>query len=97
PPSPLFPYTTLFRSLLDLVGDVVRERARMRDVVRPDRGADRDRHEQDEQEREGDGDLVAPQPPAGQAPWPEARRALALGDLLEADRKSTRLNSSHLG
>src|SRR3712207_8632704 len=79
PRSTLFPYTTLFRSL---EADQVDEQQRHRLVAGPgvpDRGVD----------------LLGQPPPVGQA-----GERVGVGELLDAgqvaaDRKSTRLNSSH--
>src|SRR2546430_13488371 len=88
PRSTLFPYTTLFRSghrwkeaLLLLVAAKGQDRQLREDV---DRQADSHAHVRRR-------DLLA-----GQDPWerPHSRAAVLLG-IRQADRKSTRLNSSH--
>src|SRR5205814_2537638 len=93
---PLFPYTTLFRSLRDPaeVGDDPRKRGRDDRLV-----------ERGEQERDHEPDVDRERPPervrvaggvlerrsASVTPSPRPAPACA------RDRKSTRLNSSHLG
>src|SRR5690242_20813841 len=76
PRSTLFPYTTLFRSLL--------APARHRDR------RDRDRQQLDLGDQLADGRAAAPRPEDRSRPQgnPPARRT--------RDRKSTRLNSSHM-
>src|SRR3712207_7724177 len=77
PRSTLFPYTTLFRSLLDLVGERL-------DEVRAGERVDRVGHAGLVRE-----DLLGAQgDPRGVLGRQRER-------LVEADRKSTRLNSSH--
>src|SRR5205814_9575238 len=88
PPSTLFPYTTLFRS---------------REVIRIDRtepqSGGSDRLEQSPQERR---QRLPPLAPKGAEIDPgEHDLPISIGDrparALDEDRKSTRLNSSHLG
>src|SRR5258708_22082566 len=82
PRSTLFPYTTLFRSLL---------RGRLAREPPPDHGTDADEDEGTErQTRRGHvplGDAVRPG-------WAEPLHHLH-GEQRHPDRKSTRLNSSH--
>src|SRR5688500_20322889 len=75
PPSPLFPYTTLFRSQLP-------PGPRHRPPHRPDRAQPPRRHERQPRCRH--------RPPHRQLPGREAEGSR------RGDRKSTRLNSSHL-
>src|SRR5205814_9499771 len=93
PCSPLFPYTTLFRSVKEL-----------RDVLGPahERVVDRLARDHAAHRHGAGGDALGKGDQVG-------RHAVALGGkgvaepaetgdhLIEEDRKSTRLNSSHLG
>src|SRR3546814_12272683 len=87
----LFPYTTLFRSLPDLVVIVEkadRAEAERHAQARPDIGI-LEIHPQQDRERQ-----------AGEDHQPAHRRRAALGEVrlgavAAEDRKSTRLNSSH--
>src|SRR5699024_11611750 len=79
PSTPLFPYTTLFRSGARRRGSGV---VLHRPAASGDRGAD---------ELEGDGDGAC------RRPWPRRPRVARRGRRLpRRDRKSTRLNSSHV-
>src|SRR2546430_9674212 len=81
PRSTLFPYTTLFRSLLE------QDRVRLAQQVEP-----LGRDVADDPDREpGAGERVPPDHALGQAEL----LADAPHLVLEQDRKSTRLNSSH--
>src|SRR5690606_41776064 len=79
PCSPLFPYTTLFRSVVDQVGPT------------PPHVVDQHQRQQDAEYRKRTriSAGVGPHPPGPQA----SRRRTATPAL---DRKSTRLNSSHV-
>src|SRR5438045_4455602 len=81
-----FPYTTLFRSRLRL-REIGRHRAVVHVVLQVvERTAQAHRH-RDTRELVGRGTAL----PLG------GRDYRRLGDVVERDRKSTRLNSSHLG
>src|SRR5205814_8470463 len=90
PPSPLFPYTTLFRSALQRLREVPGASAAGGVDYAPLSGVANDQNF----ELEG-----KPVPPGTQAPDEEIR--IVTPGWFEAmdipDRKSTRLNSSHLG
>src|SRR5690606_40354962 len=96
PGSPLFPYTTLFRSVQHL-RERLGVRAELRDaLVVLESGDARDvqfrRHVADEL---ADGALLAAAGADVEQPEPGKRLALLAAEL-PADRKSTRLNSSHV-
>src|SRR5262245_62853162 len=86
PPYTLFPYTTLFRS--DRAVYFQRERDRCEDVPERDEGTSKVPASFFDSHRGGG--------PLFQRPerWPSL---LDVIDELDQDRKSTRLNSSHLG
>src|SRR5256885_14352881 len=91
PRSTLFPYTTLFRSQVEL-HDVARAHAGL-ETVRFDGAAQQDAR--DDQQQRADTDLGHDEGPT-QAPRPEGAVEIAARGLHDIDRKSTRLNSSHL-
>src|SRR5699024_11500552 len=80
PPSPLFPYTTLFRSSVGCLR--TGQRPHLQLLPLGGRGAERRRMDRRDQD--------------GRGPTPDPDRTHRRGTPLRRDRKSTRLNSSHV-
>src|SRR2546422_9047608 len=90
PRSTLFPYTTLFRSLLDQIGEAAQEPGAARAVERPVVAGERQHHRRLNRRLAVDGDDTI-----GDAADGEDGGLGWIDDGVEGDRKSTRLNSSH--
>src|SRR5207248_9323249 len=89
PPSPLFPYTTLFRSRLQQLPPAFPRADRRGEARRARRGRAAARVP-DGLARRG-----VPQPDVDDVPQPDVDRRRGDDPRAAEDRKSTRLNSSH--